>query len=592
VSESNSPASLRSLLGDVQFEEKFLLSSREAAGEILTGPQDDIHVHEEGIGASSPPRRLIRHREVPLALGLSALLVWIAQFHHFRDFGLYEDDYWFISQAMGKDLSYLLGRVHTAFTALPQGRPLGFFLPDLFSFIGDKLGGLAAIYLLGFAIVTLNTFLCYRLLRVRVPVAPAAVGAAVFCLFPADTTKILLTHDFQLQPSLTFALLAALAYAAGRWPLSYLLAAGALLSYESGYLGLFALPLFVRAWDRSTPRRLAVHALALGAVLIVVVLARFAVGEGRATQSAGSVSAAVPMLLGSLVLGPARSLAAMFYGPLKAIPGWDIENAVLAVVVLIGSGVLVLGAQRAMRHAPRREVLQVGAAGLAMLVIGYGFAFTHYPPNAIVGRGTSVHLGATLGMSVFAAAVAWLLLDVRPRVATALVACYLAAAVGYYVTIERDFMHSWQLQRAFWQQVVACCSDLQDGTILLYELNPSDQPTFIFTNSWADPLILRQTLAFPSGWSNPPRLFGLTQWHDRVYPDGDHLVWWVPGASWEEHWEVLPQGNVILLRRAPDGRLVRIDGSVDVATQVLRLKAPAASVAWPPAQLYQPLLGQ
>ena len=163
---------------------------------------------------------LRRNREVPIAVALSAALVWIAQFHHFRDFGLYEDDYWFISEAMGKNLDYLFSRLHTAFIALPQGRPFGFFLPDLFSFVGDKLGGLAAIYLLGFAIVTLNTFLCYRLLRVRVPATPSAVGAAVFCLFPADTTKILLTHDFQLQPSLTFALLASLAYTARRMPLA------------------------------------------------------------------------------------------------------------------------------------------------------------------------------------------------------------------------------------------------------------------------------------------------------------------------------------------------------------------------------------
>jgi hypothetical protein len=548
---------------------------------------------EKRVVVSSQPAGLARYRETPLALALSALLVWTAQFHHFRDFGLYEDDYWFISQAMGKNFDYLLGRLHTAFTAMPQGRPFGFFLPDLFSFVGDKLGGLAAIYLLGFAIVTLNTFLCYRLLRVRVPHAPAAVGAAVFCLFPADTTKILLTHDFQLQPSLTFALLASLAYAAGRKPLAYLLGAGALLSYESGYLALFALPLFVRRWDRSTPRTLATHAAVLIGILIAVVLTRFAVGEGRATESAGGATALVPMLLGSLVLGPARSLAAMFYGPLKAIPGWDTETKILAVLTLLGAGVLLglLSARRAGIATPRRDILQVGAAGLVMLVVGYGFAFTHFPPNAIVGRGTSVHLGATLGMSVIGAAVAWLLLDIRPRVAVALIACYLAAAVGYYVTIERDFMRSWQLQRAFWQQVVVCCSDLQDGTVLLYELNPSDEPTFIFTNSWADPLILGETLAFPPGWSNPPRLFGLTQWLDRVYPDGDHLVWWVPGASWEEHWEVLPQDNVILLRRAPDGALMRVPGPVDIAGQSLRLKATTTAEAWPPAQLYQPLLG-
>jgi len=528
---------------------------------------------------------------MPIALALSAALVWLAQFHHFREFGLYEDDYWFISEAMGKNLDYLAGRFYTVFTGLPQGRPLGFFLPDLFSFVGDKLGGLPAIYLLGFAIITLNTLLCYRLLRVRTPVAPAAIGAAIFCLFPADTTKILLTHDFQLQPSLTFALLAALAYAAGKRPVAYLVGAGALLSYESGYLALFGLPLLVRPWDRSTPRTLARHAAALIGVLIVVVGVRFIVGEGRATESAGGLASIVPMFVGSLVLGPARSLSAMFYGPLKAIPGWDLETWVLAAVALVSLGAVLLSVGRTRLHTPRREIGQVAAAGLVMLVAGYGLAFTHFPPNALVGRGTSVHLGATLGMSVLAAAAAWLLLSIRPRVATALIACYLAMLVGYYVTIERDFMRSWQLQRTFWQEVVACCSDLQDGTILLYELNPADEPTFIFTNSWADPLILGETFAFPSGWANPPRLFSLTQWLDRIYPEGDHLVWWVPGATWEEHWEVLPQDNVILLRRAPDGVLRRVIGPLDIGGQALRLKPAAAAVAWPPAQLYQPLLG-
>jgi hypothetical protein len=528
-----------------------------------------------------------------VALALSALLVWVAQFHHFRDLGLYEDDYFFIAEAMGKPPAYVLARLQTAVTVLPQGRPLGFFLPDLLSFIGDKLGGLAAIYVLGFVIVTCNTYLCYRLLRVRLPMAPSAVGAAVFCLFPADTTKILLTHDFQLQPSLTFALLAALAYAAGRRSLSYVLGAGALLAYENGYLALFALPLFVRRWDRSMPRALLGHTLALLGVLAVVVLVRIARGEGRATGSVGGFAEIVPVFLGSLVLGPARSVAAMFYGPLKAIPGWDGETLILVGVACGGFTALLLWAARSgTRMGERRDALQVGGAGAAMLVLGYGLAFTHFPPNAIVGRGTSVHLGATIGMSVLAASVAWLLLGIRPRVATGLLAAYLALAVGYYVTIERDFMRSWQLQRGFWQQVVACCSDLQDSTVLLYELTLADESTtFIFTNSWADPLVLGETFAFPPGWANPPRLFSLTQWLDRVQPDGDHLRWWVPGASWDEHWEVLPQGNVILLRRASDGTLTRITGPVDVAPgQVLQLKPPSTPTSWPPAQLYAPLL--
>src|SRR5438876_4366631 len=314
------------------------LNREERAGEGASMPIRGPHPPPSPRGRGS--------REAPIALALSALLVWTAQFQHFRDFGLYEDDYWFIAEAMGKNLDYLLGRLRTTFTALPQGRPFGFFLPDLFSFVGDKLGGLAAIYLLGFVIGTLNTSLCYRLLRVRLPVAPAAIGAAVFCLFPADTTKILLTHDFQLQPALTFALLAALAYAAGRRPLSYFLGAGALLSYENGYLALFALPLLVRRWDRSLPRALLVHALALLGVLAVVVLARIVRGEGRATGSVGGLGELVPLFVGSLVLGPARSVAAMFYGPVKAIPGWDVETLVLAVLAFVGFAALLLWSAR------------------------------------------------------------------------------------------------------------------------------------------------------------------------------------------------------------------------------------------------------
>jgi hypothetical protein len=324
------------------------------------------------------------------------------------------------------------------------------------------------------------------------------------------------------------------------------------------------------------------------AIVAAVVMLRYFVGEGRATSSVGNVGAILPAFLGSLVLGPSRSLAGMFYGPLKAIPTWDLET-IVAVAIAFVAFVLVLW--RVPRpKADVRQALQVAAAGGVMLVVAYALAFTHYPPNALVGRGTSVHLGATLGMSVLATGIAWLLLGWRLRLAIALIAGYLALAVGYYVTIERDFIRSWQLQREFWQHVQACCSDLQDGTVLLYTLSSGEEPTFIFTNSWADPLILGETYAFPTAWTQPPRLFSLTEWQNRVQPNGDRLDWWVPAASWDEHWETLPQDNVILLTRAPDGTLTRATGTIEVPGGTLRLKSPSATESWPPAQLYAPLL--
>jgi hypothetical protein len=531
-------------------------------------------------------------RREPLVTCLAiAAVSWIAQFHHLRDFGLYEDDYWFISQAMGKDPSYLVARFEKVFTTLPQGRPFGFFLPDLLSWIGDRLGGLQGIYLLGFAVIVLNSFLFSRLLRRRTPALVAAVGGVAFCLFPADTTHFLLIHDFQLQPSLTFILLASLAYASGRRVLAYIVCIGSLLAYENGFLAFFALPLLLRPWRRSTFRELLQHVAILLFILAGVVALRFAVGEGRATTSVGSLAEILPRLVGSLVIGPARAIAAFGYGPLKSVPFWDAETILLSVGAAIGGGYLFRAAATKV-DAELRSILEFGGAGAVMFVLGYALAFTHYPPNALVGRGTSVHLGATIGASILVAAAVWLgLRYVTPRVVAPLAAGYLALAIGYQITIARDFAHAWQLERGFWQQVAACCTDLQDGTILIYELDPTApaDTTFISSNSWADALVLDETYRFPSTWANPPRLFSLTDWESRVEADGDHLRWWVPAATWDEHWETLPEGNVVILRNE-DGRVRRFVGTVDVAGRELRLKDPGLPGKFAPAQLHDLLL--
>jgi hypothetical protein len=547
--------------------------------------------------ASAVGQWLLRH-EQHTSLMLLALLAWTAQFGSFARLGLYEDDYLFIARAMDADLAYLADRFRV-FTDWPQGRPLGFVLPDLFSFFGDKLGGLPGIYLVGFAIVVLNSYLCYRLLRLRTPQSVALVGAAVFGLFPADTTKILLTHDFQLQPGLTFLLLASIAYAHRRPLLAYPLSLGALLSYETAFLPFIGLPLLVLPWNRRLVRSMAWHLLAVIVILGVVVAVRLVLGEERVVASASGIGGTLVKIAASLIVGPVWAVALLGYGPLKAVPTWDL--AMVATGVLIGAAAAwilwVFAAARKRRKAVERpfdaqmtgagkaawrEIGQLAVAGGVLLSLGYGLAFTHFPPLAVTGRATSVHLGATLGASVLVAGGYWALerLAARtrwPSLAPIVMGACLALASGYSMAIARDFAQVWQTQRAFWHGVAACCSDLQEGTLLIYEWDGDVSGEFIFANSWADPLVLERVYRFPSGWSNPPRLFSLTSWRERVEldPIGNGLRWRVPEAAWDEHWAPLPQANVIVLRRE-NSRIVRLTEPIDLGGGRLLLKPIAA----------------
>jgi hypothetical protein len=549
--------------------------------------------------AVAPPSAL---GETAGDVGLLAVVAAVSQFLHVRQFGLYEDDYFFIAQAMGKDPGYLAERL-AVFARWTQGRPIGFFLPDLLSWIGDKLGGLTAIYVLGFLVVVLNASLFYVLLRRRQSRTVALLGGLGFLLFPADTTKILLTHDFQLQPSLTFFLLASIAYLDGRRILPYVLIVGSLISYESPFVVFFGVPLLDVPWSRGTPRALLRHGLTLGGVFALGVLVRVLVGEGRAVGATGSVLEILPRMLGSMVLGPIRSLELFAYGPVLALPTWDVETLVLAV----GLGLALAWVLR--RLLPPQEetrglswespLVQLLLAGAVLLVLAYPLAFTHYPPLAVAGRSTSVHLAATIGGSViFAALAAWVLS--RRALGVALVAAYLALLGGYYLTIQRDFVRAWDEQRGFWSQVAACCSDVQDGTVLIVETDAPLATPMIGANSWADPLVLRLLYRFPADWQDPPRLFTLEPgWTSRIRPDdagpspgspGEPSGWrWlVPAATWDEHWEPLPVGNLIVLRSI-DGTLVRSTEPLAVDGASVALKPPGPPTAWPPGPLAAPL---
>ena len=557
-----------------------------------------------------------------LELVVLALVLWLAHYFHFRFLGLYEDDYSHTSPALGWDPSQLLDMSLRAFVAWNLGRPLGFALGPLLAFLGARLGGLSAIYVIGYLVQATNAFLFYFLLRRIGHGNIAFIGALIFAVFPADTTHIFLMHAFGLHTSLTLLLIATHCYLSGRKALAYALSLGCLLIYESPYAVFLAVPLLLEPWDRELIRKLFRHAAVWFGILLAVIVIRGLLAEGR-IESLGSDGAALVTtwihILAALVIGPAVSLALFWQGPSWTFSHWNAELTVVFLGCLVilffilsrsklgfleeetaGSFQIRLRAfgralDRRFRVAhPRTAKLLVAAP--VMLSLAYAFSFTHFPPTVAFGRLTSVHLAAAFGGALFFAGLVSLFLSYARshRMATAalvLLAAYLSWVLAYRFSIQQDFEKAWRNQQTFWAGVIQQVPDMTEGTIILVTRAGLPTTHFIETNSWADPVVLQQIFRFPSGWQTPPRLFVVSSnWTKGVDREGDQILWRIPAATWDAHWEALPDSNVVLLTME-NGSLVRQFGSILMHRLPLNLKPLPSNAppAWVHGALY-PLL--
>jgi hypothetical protein len=542
---------------------------------------------------------------------LLTVTAWLAHFFHFRDFGLYEDDYAFISDGMSRDVIYLLEKLEY-FISWPQGRPIGFYLASLLSFIGDQLGGLSAIYLVGFFIVSLNSYLFFRILKINFSQTPAVMGALAFCLFPADTTKSLLTHAFILQTSLTFLLVATLCYLSNKKKISYLIIFGSLLSYESAFMVFFGIPLLRRKLNKKIIPELFIHSSILIAFIVVTTGIRHWKSENRVLEMTANFYEVIPIILDSMVVGSKVSLWQFLAAPLSSFSNWTIETYLVFVwctgIFIFYFNKLEVGIIRTikvkeyssldritLRHPPllkfryQHQLMadyisksKILLTGVLLLCLGYSVSFTHYPPTAEYGRVTSVHLAATFGGSLVFAWVSSVLLSLAKSYrinsyATTILALYLALVVGYHFTIQLDFKHSWQNQKFFWTSVVKNSPDLQDRTVILVIRKNLPTTKFIKTNSWADPLILRQIYKFPEDWQQEPRLFLVsTKWWSRISFNTDESTWRVPSSTWPGYVDISLGSNVILLKM--DGnKLIRLDEPVVIQDKVFIRKEPLSA---------------
>jgi hypothetical protein len=562
---------------------------------------------------------------------------WIAHFLYFTSLGLYEDDYVYVTYPMGWSTNDLWLAIISNLTHWPQGRPLGFSIPEVINFVGYRLGGLPTIYVVGAIIVTLNAFLFYLILKSMGSDLIAVLGALVFLLFPADTTRSYLMHLTGLQPSLTFFLIATLLYINDKPKLSFAVIVGALLTYESGFIMFSGVPLLKRPWNREWGRTFLRHAAALGAIMVADFVLRGFLGDSRVAMGY-RVILIPPKIIGGMVIGPFVSMAQFLLAPIRTLPNLDsmIMPAAIfcfAVFVMVlanlkpdvrdqrlvsltpsasspktaknlqrksglcaalesmfrgsGDGEYWLAAIQSWLTANRlnpnitgycAKTAQYPVVGVTWLIIAYGLSFTHFPPTVQYGRLTSVHLAAAFGASIL---VAWmctvLLFAARVfgmrRIAIAGLALYFALLVAYGIIIQKDLQLSWQYQRSFWTRVVELTPDLSDGTVIFALRNDLPETRYIVTPSWADPSVLYQLFRFPIGWKQAPRLFVVDGNWDKMIRVHGD------GFEWSVPVATWPphQENLpdgnVILLKVIDGRLVREYGTIDIQGKSLHFKA-------------------
>ena len=499
----------------------------ESEAKLLSTDQFDEQVdvtgpHSIGLRRKSLPAALSRDRLYLVAqLALLVGLLWLARYLHSASFGLYEDDFTFVPNAIAMSPAELGEFISNYIVNLyGHGRPLSDSLISLVSHVGWRIGGLQAIYVFGFLIEAMNIALFFLLLRRITPKKVALLGGIAYALFSADTTQAFLTHSLGLQPAMTLLLLGFHAYLSHRYLITYLMASAILFTYEVPFTVLFAAPLLETPWNKKWRKRSIRHVLILGFLLAGALLLRIAIDDDRVLGLGLSNAVAQPIL--RMVQGPAVALGSYLYRPVALLLSRSSEGWIVAGIAMLPL-VLVIGLIHRSKEQDlsRRDLLTLAEAGLVMLALAYPLTFTTRV-TAISGRETRAHLAAVPGAAILVAMGANLLLSWFKRrelrwMSVGAVAAVFALLLGFGFVVQRDYQRAWEYQREFWAALIPEIQDAVGGTTVLVDPSGLRDTLHIGANTWNLPRILDQVYEFPPEWSAPPRVIRLQrEWRDHL----------------------------------------------------------------------------
>lgn len=476
-----------------------------------------------------------------ILLALLALVTWAGRFFSLNQFGLYYEDWGRIPVAMAWTWSewfaYMIQVPQWLISAQYEGRPLHPASIHTLAFLGQRLGGLPALYLIGCGIATLNTWLYYLLLK-RVTGAPlfALLGALAFALFPTDNSQILLTISLGVLPALTLVLLAFHLYLTGRKRpvlVSYLLVLISVFYYEKFLLLFCAAPLLKPEWNRRSWVEWLRHCGVLAAMLVGVALLRKLNSEGRVAELQLS-SFYNPLL--SLVAGPIVTINTFLKQPwhgLLAIQPWDLPPLGFFFLIM-ACAIYVVAARPSRLLTPQNwldippamdragsirlrglqppHFLRLTLAGCLLLVLAYPLNFLD-SPFITEGRISRVHVAAGVGGALLWTCLVFAvvglvagLLKIAPRRSwiAVLGSVYFTLLIAFGFTVQQDYWMAAQYQRAFWRQLVALCPDMTKDTVILVQPSVSRDFNFLTPIEPLDtghfPRILGYFYQFPQEW--------------------------------------------------------------------------------------------
>jgi hypothetical protein len=471
-------------------------------------------------------------------LVLLAVVIWIGRFWHSQDFGLYADDYTRVPLAMGMTFSELWNSISEFFTQFTaQGRPFHPSFIFFFSYLGGKLDGLFTIYLFGYVLLLTNAFLFYKLLNRLHGSEFAIMGTLALCLFTADTTQIYLTHLFGMEPSLLFFILATLSYLSGKRFLSYLFITASLITYETLFPVFFIVPLLGKKWDSNLIREFIKHSLILFVLFLVDYLLRAIFGGSILSNLDFPDMITIPLV--HMFQGPIVSVGTFFYRPIQTILAMDTELVMMLIVFF--PLVILLLSRLKMDHIHEtipikrifyrrsfsslsenwRNLLKLAFLGLIMLILAYPLTFT-VRAYAISGRDTRVHFAAVVGASILFASISLILMNLVQRgwlkhLLVSGLAAFITLWMGFGLVVQKDYVLSWQYQRAFWSDLVSLIPDVSDGTVILVDPEGLEDIQQIDANTWNLPRVLQYIYTFPTEWEVIPRVYRLMPgWEKRT----------------------------------------------------------------------------